>query len=217
MRVVSQLAPDLDPQLLRSLTAAFGDLRKAFDVRSRPSFSLHRPSANPLRPTPQAGTIAYPFSLRELIALVRHLHAFPSSSLETVLRNVFDFDVSRPETIEVLYTILRRHKLGVDRVGLDAVRAIGEPGEEKKPGVVVEFEPKGSTELSEPKFGKVDDKEHVGGNTWAGGTGGRDTAGLGGRGGYMRLYKGGNISQIPDSLKAQVPPEVQAKAREMAR
>ena len=38
--------------------------------------------------------------------------------------------------------------------------------------------------LSEPKHGKVDpdNKPHVGGNTWAGGTGGRDTAGLGGVG-----------------------------------
>lgn len=39
------------------------------------------------------------------------------------------------------------------------------------------------TGVSEPKHGKEDDKPHVGGNTWAGGTGGSDTAGLGGRGG----------------------------------
>ena len=40
------------------------------------------------------------------------------------------------------------------------------------------------TGLDKPKHGKEDAKNepHVGGNTWAGGTGGSDTAGLGGRG-----------------------------------
>ena len=34
-------------------------------------------------------------------------------------------------------------------------------------------------DVSEPKHGKIDpdNTPHVGGNTWAGGTGGRDTAG----------------------------------------
>ena len=38
------------------------------------------------------------------------------------------------------------------------------------------------TGLNEPKHGKEDPKNeiHVGGNSWAGGTGGSDTAGLGG-------------------------------------
>lgn len=158
-KVLSQLAPDLDPELLRSLVSAFGDLRKAFD----------------------AGTLSYPFSLRELIALVRHLKRFPEERLDTVLRNVFDFDVSRPEVLDTLYTVLRKHKLKVERIGIDAVR--GEGGDKTKKKVkVIEFEPKGDTSLSEPpKFGKEDNKMHVGGNTWAGGTGGRSTAGLGGR------------------------------------
>lgn len=49
--------------------------------------------------------------------------------------------------------------------------------------------------------------------------------GLGGRelmiwcsqGGYMRLYKGHDINQIPDELKADVPEEVKQQARDMAR
>ena len=49
------------------------------------------------------------------------------------------------------------------------------------------------TGLSSPKHGKEDDKPHVGGNTWAGGTGGSDTAGLGGRGGPYRLDKGHKV------------------------
>lgn len=49
-----------------------------------------------------------------------------------------------------------------------------------------------------PKRGKEDAKNepHVGGNTWAGGTGGSDTAGLGGRGGPYRLDKGHVVHQV---------------------
>ena len=45
------------------------------------------------------------------------------------------------------------------------------------------------TSTSMPKHGKIDDKNHVGGNTWAGGTGGSDTAGLGGRGGPYVVFE----------------------------
>lgn len=101
----------------------------------------------------------------------------------------------------------------VRHLGIEAAREAA-----KKKVNDIKFEPKGSTDLSEPKFGKEDPKneEHSGGNTWAGGvsniflqcdpnvqiavlhlqTGGRDTAGLGGRGGYMRLFKGHDIKQV---------------------
>ena len=49
---------------------------------------------------------------------------------------------------------------------------------------------------------------HVGGNTWAGGTGGRDTAGLGGKGGPYRLDAGHNVFQLSDEEKMAVPEEV---------
>jgi hypothetical protein len=53
-------------------------------------------------------------------------------------------------------------------------------------------------DVSSPKHGKVDEKNdpHVGGNTWAGGTGGRDTAGLGGKGGPYRLDAGHDVHQV---------------------
>ena len=53
-------------------------------------------------------------------------------------------------------------------------------------------------ELDSPKHGKVDPSgaPHVGGNTWAGGTGGRDTAGLGGVGGPYRLDAGHDVHQV---------------------
>ena len=49
---------------------------------------------------------------------------------------------------------------------------------------------------------------HVGGNTWAGGTGGRDTAGLGGKGGPYRLDAGHDVHQLSDEEKKNIPDEV---------
>mmetsp|Transcript_68537 Transcript_68537/g.190634 ORF Transcript_68537/g.190634 Transcript_68537/m.190634 type:complete len:912 (+) Transcript_68537:1557-4292(+) len=74
------------------------------------------------------------------------------------------------------------------------------------------------TGLDRPKEGKHDENNdpHVGGNTWAGGTGGSDTAGLGGRGGPYRLDKGHQVHQVSDAAKAEVSEEAQAMAREMA-
>ncbi|GAA6012821.1 hypothetical protein JCM10207_005374 [Rhodosporidiobolus poonsookiae] len=197
LRVLQQLAPELDEELLSKLVRAFQDLRVEFDK----------------------GTLSYPFSLRELLSLTRHLRRFPTEPLTQALRSIFDFDVHSAATLDSLRDVLRKHRLGVDRVGIDAVRGEGGEGlaEGKEKAKVIEYEPKGSTELSGPKEGKHDDKEHSGGNTWAGGTGGRDTAGLGGRGGYKRLYKGGNIKQVSSALKADVPDEIKDRARDMAR
>ncbi|CAE7947449.1 unnamed protein product [Symbiodinium sp. KB8] len=71
----------------------------------------------------------------------------------------------------------------------------------------------------EPKLGKhdPDNAPHVGGNQWAGGTGGSDTAGLGGRGGPYRLDKGHRVHQVSDEAKAAVPEEQKQRARELAR
>ena len=69
-----------------------------------------------------------------------------------------------------------------------------------------------------PKHGKVDpnNEPHVGGNTWAGGTGGRDTAGLGGRGGPYRLDAGHTVHQVSQADKDNVDPRILEAAREMA-
>ncbi len=72
-------------------------------------------------------------------------------------------------------------------------------------------------DVTAPKHGKIDadNTPHVGGNTWAGGTGGRDTAGLGGKGGPYRLDAGHDVTQIPDWEKEAVPEHVKRAAREM--
>ena len=70
-----------------------------------------------------------------------------------------------------------------------------------------------------PKEGKIDENNepHVGGNTWQGGTGGSDTAGLGGRGGPFRVHSGHQIHQLSDAEKSQVSPEVLKAARAMGK
>ena len=103
-RLLAQLAPELSEDMILRLVAAFQDLRQAYS----------------------AGQLTYPYSLRgkgrsdldatraqhvlaELINLVRHLQAYPADSIEAALRNIFDFDIHRPETIEKLADILDYH------------------------------------------------------------------------------------------------------------
>ncbi|KZV72548.1 hypothetical protein PENSPDRAFT_674901 [Peniophora sp. CONT] len=189
LRLLAQLAPELGDDTLRRLVGAFQDLRKGYDE----------------------GTLTYPYSLRELIAIVRHMRAYANDDLDDALRNVFDFDAFRPDAMDKLADILRHHGLRVQRLNQEETSSTKRPLDMK-------FEPK-KTELGKPKFGKEDpnNEPHEGGNTWAGGTGGRDTAGMGGRGGYMRLYKGNDIKQVSDELKRQVPDETRERAREMAK
>lgn len=74
-------------------------------------------------------------------------------------------------------------------------------------------------DVSSPKHGKHDptNAPHVGGNMWAGGTGGRDTAGLGGLGGPYRLDAGHHVHQVPEQAKATIPEHIKQAAREMNR
>uniref|UniRef100_A0A8D3BWW5 von Willebrand factor A domain-containing protein 8 n=1 Tax=Scophthalmus maximus TaxID=52904 RepID=A0A8D3BWW5_SCOMX len=72
-------------------------------------------------------------------------------------------------------------------------------------------------DVTAPKHGKIDanNDPHVGGNQWAGGTGGRDTAGLGGKGGPYRLDAGHKVYQVSQAEKDAVPEDVRRAAREM--
>uniref|UniRef100_A0A452ENN1 von Willebrand factor A domain-containing protein 8 n=1 Tax=Capra hircus TaxID=9925 RepID=A0A452ENN1_CAPHI len=81
----------------------------------------------------------------------------------------------------------------------------------------ITIERESGEDVSSPKHGKEDpdNMPHVGGNTWAGGTGGRDTAGLGGKGGPYRLDAGHTVYQVSQAEKDAVPEEVKRAAREM--
>lgn len=45
----------------------------------------------------------------ELINLIRHMKAYPNDTLGEALRNVFDFDIYKPEIIDKLSEILIKH------------------------------------------------------------------------------------------------------------
>ncbi|KAE8209026.1 hypothetical protein CF327_g6940 [Tilletia walkeri] len=204
VRLLKQAAPDVPEQLIVSLDLAFNELREAFD----------------------AGTVTYPYSLRELLHIVRHLQKFPSDEVSSVLLNTLSFDLHRPEAMRVVLTTLKKHGVSIDGLSLvalqekvDEARRAAAGGAQKKQVRQVEFEPKGATDLNGPKEGKATDgKAHVGGNTWRGGTGGRDTAGLGGRGGYERYFvEGHDVNTVSKELKEQVPEHIRKQAREMAR
>jgi MoxR-like ATPase len=106
-----------------------------------------------------------------------------------------------------LVTSLAAHqKPGVGAARSKALAAALNPATKKPPPVQA------------PKRGKVDTTgaPHVGGNTWAGGSGGSETAGLGGRGGPFRLDSGNPVHQLSDEEKADVPRDVRERARQMA-
>ncbi|CAO1618558.1 unnamed protein product [Parajaminaea phylloscopi] len=202
VRLLKQAAPSVSEDLIKRLDLAFHDLRGQFD----------------------AGLLNYPYSLRELLHIVRHLDRFPEESLVDVLLNTLSFDLHRPQAMEAVATALKRRGLDVKGLSISEVREKKEE-ELRKAAVAkgrVDFDPKKhgrDTDLSGPKEGKVDpqNKEHHGGNTWRGGTGGRDTAGLGGRGGFERLASGHEVKQISDELKRDVPEHIKEQARQMAR
>ena len=102
---MSQLAPEIEEDLLLRLVGVFYDLRKGYEE----------------------GSLAYPYSLRgeiphlsvhlssltlelsELIAIIRHMRAYPHDPLYNAIRNVFDFDVYKLETMEKLADVLQHH------------------------------------------------------------------------------------------------------------
>ncbi|XP_040173363.1 von Willebrand factor A domain-containing protein 8 [Anopheles arabiensis] len=169
-----------------------------------------------LREMADAGKLHYPYSTREVVAIVRHLERFPADPLAEVIGNVLDYDRYAPETLDQVTAVLLRHGLPVGEyaAGCEALAAMRRQRELQL--TVRSHSGKG---VSGPKHGKVDPNNdpHVGGNTWAGGTGGRDTAGLGGKGGPYRLDAGHKVHQLSDAEKDDIPESVKQAARDMNR
>ena len=157
----------------------------------------------------QKGIMAYPFSVRESVSVVKHLNEFPEDGIDVAIDNVISFDRFDEALMKQLHLIF--NKFGISVYSRDTAAGVKE---QLEGGIST---PK--TRVGSPKYGKVDpdNTPHVGGNTWAGGTGGSDTAGLGGRGGPYRLDAGHPIHQISDEMKAEVSEEVQARAHQMAK
>jgi MoxR-like ATPase len=203
--LLQSYAPSIDPSTLRSLAASFSELRHLSDN----------------------GEITYPYSTREAVAVVRHLVRYPSDNIVTALHNVLDFDSYDDAIYSTLGRVFQRHGIPVTdyptwREALQRTALDAEGG-----NLRVEFfsrnGPDGESlnppENSSPKQGKWDENNeaHIGGNQWAGGTGGSDTAGLGGRGGPYRLDRGHKVHQVSEKAKSEVSEDAAKAARAIAK
>ena len=186
----------------------------------------------------EGGALAYPYSMREAVAVARHLDAFggaaasdggaaPVEGVGDALANALAFEAFDAPLREQVADVFEAHGLPVKEAwarhfgALDAeadggagagrreiepidIRYFGAGGERLAEGGA--STPR--TGLGAPKHGKHDPTgaPHVGGNTWAGGTGGSDTAGLGGRGGPYRLSDGNPVHQASERTLPRARP-----------
>lgn len=190
--LLQKYGPDVPRDVLDTLVSAFGELRALADV----------------------GQLSYPYSTREVVNIVKHLQRFPTESMSELIGNVLDFDKYSPEALEQVTAVLQKHGLAIEAYAKNEMAAI-----RRKKEIQLTIESKSGKSVSMPKHGQIDpnNKPHVGGNTWAGGSGGRDTAGLGGKGGPYRLDAGHDVHQLSEEEKDDLPEEVKKAAREMNR
>ncbi|XP_018330489.1 von Willebrand factor A domain-containing protein 8 [Agrilus planipennis] len=191
--LLKQYGPNVPESIIKTLVGIFGELRTMADQ----------------------GLVAYPYSTREVVNIVKHLQKFPDTDLEDTLLNVLDFDKYSPEVLDTVADVLSKYGFRKSVIFNEEYYAKKRAKEKLK----MSIERKSGLDTNGPKHGKEDPKNepHVGGNTWAGGTGGRDTAGLGGKGGPYRLDKGHQVHQLSDEEKAAVPEHVRKAAQEMGR
>lgn len=199
VNLLQSYGPSLDPKLIRSIAGGFSELRALADH----------------------GDLSYPYSTREALAVVKHLERYPEDTVITALHNVLDFDSFDASVYGTIGRVFQRHGIAVEDYA-SWQKAILEQGRNLRIEFGDERGSEGSSSnpppLDDPKEGKWDEKNeaHVGGNTWAGGTGGSNTAGLGGRGGPYRLDRGHRVHQVSDQAKAEVSEEAARAARAMA-
>lgn len=179
--------------MLKKLANAFADLRALVDQ----------------------GLLSYPYSTREALGIVKHLQAFPNDSFEEAMENIFSFDMYDTQVREHVVQVFLKHGFPVNLAFTQKAQARDTKFNPSRV-LSIEYKKKKSTSpLTLPKHGKRDPKNcpHVGGNTWAGGTGGRTTAGLGGAGGPYRLDLGHQIYQVSQEEKDAVPKEIKEAAQ----
>ncbi|KAF9801629.1 hypothetical protein SFRURICE_012201 [Spodoptera frugiperda] len=188
MELLRSYGPDVPQDVMKKLVQAFAILRDKADQ----------------------GQLTYPYSTRDRFFKV--VQKYPNEDLATAIGNVFDFDRYSKDMADTLLEVLHSSGLPIDGV-LDG------RSKEALKKIQMTIERHSGKDTSSPKHGKEDPKNepHVGGNTWAGGTGGRDTAGLGGKGGPYRLDKGHDVHQLSEAEKDDVPEHVKQAAREMNR
>ncbi|XP_070067126.1 von Willebrand factor A domain-containing protein 8 isoform X2 [Drosophila virilis] len=192
MYLLKRYGPSVPNKTLRMLVNAFGELRTLADE----------------------GLLNYPYSTREVVSIVRHLERYPQDDMCELIGNVLDFDRYQPEALQQVTQVLTKHGLLIEAYAKDELQSLRNQRQ-----LQLSIQQNSGLDVSGSKLGKFDqnNEPHVGGNTWAGGSGGRDTEGLGGKGGPFRLDKGHNVYQLSDDEKADIPEKIKRAAREMNR
>lgn len=190
--LLKRYGPNVDEKLIKKLVKAFSELRTMADTSQ----------------------ISYPYSTREVVNIVKHLSKYPHENVSELIGNVLDFDRHSPESLEQVTAVMLKHGLEISAYAKNELTELRRQKEIQL--TVNSFSGK---DVSGPKHGQIDKKNdpHVGGNTWAGGSGGRDTAGLGGKGGPYRLDAGHKVHQLSEEEKNAIPEEVKEAARAMNR
>ena len=142
-----------------------------------------------LRELVASGQLAYPYSTRELVKLVSHAQRFPGDALEEVAAGVFAFDIADTRKRKPLLEVLQRHGIATTERGVRLLEG-HRPGKmslrldenrDKSKDVTNRDNPHGESppDMAQggPKHGEWDGQEHIGGNRFAGGSGGTGTAG----------------------------------------
>ena len=177
-----------------------------------------------LRDLVDAGLLAYPYSTRELVRLVAHLQRFPDDPLEVACAGVFAFDVADPQRRGPLLAVLQRHGIAVSPAAEAALLGVAhgdmalrlDPERYAAQGVSSAAAPPPPIAEGGPAHGAWDGEQHIGGNRFAGGSGGTGTAGLGGRWGPYRLDVGQELVMVSEASKSGVDEAVARQAQRMA-
>jgi len=196
IQLLRSYAPNISAETLKRVAASFAELRALFEN----------------------GDITYPYSTREAVSIVSHLEKYPQDSIGSVLHNILDIDSFNKNLYTKIMNVFRSHGFSVENYYAYDKAKINDDGNLQIEYLTDESS-KSPPKPNGPKHGKWDDdnKPHVGGNQWAGGTGGSDTAGLGGRGGPYRLDRGHTVHQVSDEAKLQVSDEAAIAAQNIAR
>ena len=201
IEIVRNYAPSVNIDLIKNIVAAFDELREHAEN----------------------GILEYPYSTRECVSVIKHLQKFPNDTIAEALNNVLAFDTFDEQAKRYLLKIFSKYKIEIGDLfpkrsvlgNLEELKFEYLEKNSKNLTMWVEYE--NDRKATSPKYGREDPKNepHVGGNTWAGGTGGADTAGLGGKGGPFRLDKGHPVHQISDEQKRNISKESLDAARKM--
>ena len=190
--LLKSFGPNVDVKTIADIALTFYDLRNEYSN----------------------GSISYPFSTRESVSIIKHLESYKTDGISSAIENVISFDSMTPSLKNLILSKFKDRGIPISK---EHEEKLMEWEIVKQRSMMNKSDPR--TDIGSPKHGKVDpnNKPHVGGNTWAGGSGGSDTSGLGGRSGPYRNDSGHDVHQVSDEAKNAVSQEIKNEAARLAK